>query len=151
MPWFSKPFQYQNDLPRNRGGPYKTKPATDLTRWRLTNVDGRQTWSYIPDEDTADRPQSMLERYSLGLDTVSTNLKMLLMVPYSFYLVPCFRKHFWGGRVLNLHQQNLGTPSWWPPLSIGKISVPPHIFFKTPPCYMYCMTLFAFFLFCFDN
>lgn len=55
---------------RRRGGPYKTEPATDLSRWRLTNVEGRQTWRYVDDQDTPDRPQTMLEAYSLGLDTV---------------------------------------------------------------------------------
>lgn len=54
---------------RRRGGPYRTKPATDLSRWRLSNADGRQTWSYEDDRDTADREQSMLEAHSLGLDT----------------------------------------------------------------------------------
>lgn len=55
---------------RRRGGPYKTEPATDLSRWRLTNVEGRQSWHYVDDQDTPDRPQTMLEAYSLGLDTV---------------------------------------------------------------------------------
>uniref|UniRef100_A0AAQ6AL23 Terpene cyclase/mutase family member n=1 Tax=Amphiprion ocellaris TaxID=80972 RepID=A0AAQ6AL23_AMPOC len=43
--------------------------ATDLSRWRLTNVEGRQTWSYVEDQDTPDREQTMLEAHSLGLDT----------------------------------------------------------------------------------
>ncbi|XP_024142556.1 lanosterol synthase isoform X1 [Oryzias melastigma] len=54
---------------RRRGGPYKTEPATDLSRWRLTNVEGRQTWSYVEEQDTPDREQTMLEAFSLGLDT----------------------------------------------------------------------------------
>ncbi|XP_041856900.1 lanosterol synthase-like [Melanotaenia boesemani] len=54
---------------RRRGGPHKTEPATDLSRWRLTNVEGRQTWCYVEDQDTPDREQSMLEAHSLGLDT----------------------------------------------------------------------------------
>ncbi|XP_013417878.1 lanosterol synthase-like [Lingula anatina] len=62
-------FKYKNTLRRNRGGPYKTKPATDLTRWRLTNVDGRQTWRYIPDAEEPERKQTALEKHSLGLDT----------------------------------------------------------------------------------
>lgn len=70
MPYWKKSFRYQNDLPRNRGGPYKTKPATDLTRWRLTNEGGRQTWRYIPEGDTPEREQTLLERHVLGLDTV---------------------------------------------------------------------------------
>ncbi|XP_071328727.1 lanosterol synthase [Trachinotus anak] len=54
---------------RRRGGPYKTEPATDLSRWRLTNVEGRQTWRYVEDQETPDREQTMLEAHSLGLDT----------------------------------------------------------------------------------
>lgn len=55
---------------RRRGGPYKTKPSTDLSRWRLTNAEGRQTWCYVEAQDNPDREQTMLEAYSLGLDTV---------------------------------------------------------------------------------
>ncbi|XP_037542212.1 lanosterol synthase-like isoform X1 [Nematolebias whitei] len=54
---------------RRRGGPYKTEPATDLSRWRLTSVEGRQTWDYVEDQDTPDREQTMMEALSLGLDT----------------------------------------------------------------------------------
>ncbi|GCC33374.1 hypothetical protein chiPu_0011843 [Chiloscyllium punctatum] len=54
---------------RRRGGPYKTEPATDLTKWRLSNVEGRQTWKYIDYRETEDRQQTMLELHSLGLDT----------------------------------------------------------------------------------
>lgn len=56
---------------RRRGGPYKTEPATDLSRWRLTNELGRQTWKFFTDEETPDRAQTALEAHSLGLDTVS--------------------------------------------------------------------------------
>ncbi|KAI2660801.1 Lanosterol synthase [Labeo rohita] len=54
---------------RRRGGPYKTEPVTDLSRWRLSNVEGRQTWRYIEEAETVDRKQSFLESHSLGLDT----------------------------------------------------------------------------------
>ncbi|XP_077977961.1 lanosterol synthase-like [Glandiceps talaboti] len=54
---------------RRRGGPYKTKAATELTRWRLKNVEGRQTWHYIENGKQPDREQNMLELHSLGLDT----------------------------------------------------------------------------------
>ncbi|XP_034042756.1 lanosterol synthase isoform X2 [Thalassophryne amazonica] len=54
---------------RRRGGPYRTEPATDLSRWRLTNAEGRQTWHYVDDQDTPDRQQNMTEALSLGLDT----------------------------------------------------------------------------------
>jgi len=69
-PFTPKAYKYQNNLTRNRGGPYKTKPVTDITRWRLKNVDGRQTWHYIPDDTEPERPQSALEKHLLGLDTV---------------------------------------------------------------------------------
>jgi len=65
-----KPFKYENNLQRNRGGPYCTTPATDLTRWRLKNVDGRQTWHYIPEGQNPERDQSLLEKHSIGLNTV---------------------------------------------------------------------------------
>uniref|UniRef100_A0A8C9ZEV6 Terpene cyclase/mutase family member n=1 Tax=Sander lucioperca TaxID=283035 RepID=A0A8C9ZEV6_SANLU len=61
------------EMLRRRGGPYKTEPATDLSRWRLTNVEGRQTWCYVEDQDTPDRKQTMLEAHSLGLDTVAAH------------------------------------------------------------------------------
>lgn len=65
------PFKYVNEMRRNRGGPYKTKPVTDLTKWRLSNVEGRQTWQYFEKVEDAPRPQTLLEKHSLGLDTVS--------------------------------------------------------------------------------
>ncbi|XP_005997729.2 lanosterol synthase [Latimeria chalumnae] len=54
---------------RRRGGPYKSEPATDLTQWRLTNVEGRQTWWYIEEGEQMERAQNALEAHSLGLDT----------------------------------------------------------------------------------
>ncbi|XP_068186115.1 lanosterol synthase isoform X2 [Antennarius striatus] len=54
---------------RRRGGPYRTDPATDLTRWRLSNVEGRQTWRYVEDQEAPGREQTMAEAHSLGLDT----------------------------------------------------------------------------------
>ncbi|XP_021060874.1 lanosterol synthase [Mus pahari] len=56
---------------RRRGGPYKTEPATDLTRWRLRNELGRQRWTYYQAEDDPGREQTGLEAHSLGLDTRS--------------------------------------------------------------------------------
>ncbi|XP_039336368.1 lanosterol synthase [Saimiri boliviensis] len=53
---------------RRRGGPYKTEPATDLGRWRLSCEMGRQTWTYLQDE-RAGRGQTGLEAHALGLDT----------------------------------------------------------------------------------
>ncbi|XP_076460564.1 lanosterol synthase-like isoform X2 [Babylonia areolata] len=61
-------YKYNNTMRRCRGGPFKTKPATDLTKWRLTCEGGRQVWSYV-DDDKHPRPQTLLEKHSLGLDT----------------------------------------------------------------------------------
>lgn len=55
---------------RGQGGPYKTEPVTDLSRWRLISVEDRHSWEYVED---LDREQTMLEAYSLGLDTVRFN------------------------------------------------------------------------------
>lgn len=67
MTWMSK---YASNLARNHGGPHRTLPATDLTRWRLTNVDGRQTWRYLDDKELSSaREQTVLEKHSLGLAT----------------------------------------------------------------------------------
>ena len=45
---------------------------TDLTRWRLLDEDGRQTWHYLETEQDAQRwPQSTATRYHLGLPIVS--------------------------------------------------------------------------------
>jgi len=74
MSWFSTSYKYQNDLRRNRGGPYKTEPATDLSRWRLKCVDGAQRWYYIPEGSDPEREQTLLEKHSVGIDCVSTGL-----------------------------------------------------------------------------
>lgn len=65
-------YTYKNTMRRSRGGPFQTKPATDLTRWRLKCEGGRQVWSYVADGESA-RPQTLLEKHSLGLSTVSVN------------------------------------------------------------------------------
>ncbi|XP_065417261.1 lanosterol synthase-like isoform X3 [Chrysemys picta bellii] len=54
---------------RRRGGPYKTEPASDLTRWRLSNEEGRQSWRYLEAGEAREREQSGLEAHCLGLDT----------------------------------------------------------------------------------
>ncbi|OCT61233.1 lanosterol synthase [Xenopus laevis] len=65
---------------RRRGGPYKTPPATDLTCWRLSCSEGRQTWRYVEEED---RKQTALEAHSLGLDT--SNILKDLPQPQTAY------------------------------------------------------------------
>ena len=62
--------RYVNELARSRGGPYVTPPATDLTRWRLECVEGRQRWTYEEGEEEGRRPQTLNERRAIGLDTV---------------------------------------------------------------------------------
>lgn len=69
MSWFSTQYKYNNTLRRNRGGPYKTDPATDLSRWRLKCVDGAQRWYYIAEDREPERGQSLLEKHSLGIDS----------------------------------------------------------------------------------
>ena len=57
---------YNNSMRRNRGGPYKTTPATDLSRWFLINANGRQTWRYYEMHEKLPREQTFLEKHSLG-------------------------------------------------------------------------------------
>lgn len=46
-------------------------PQTDLTRWRLKNVRGRQTWHYLQSAaEIKQWPQTVADKYFLGLDTV---------------------------------------------------------------------------------
>uniref|UniRef100_A0A8D1LY43 Terpene cyclase/mutase family member n=1 Tax=Sus scrofa TaxID=9823 RepID=A0A8D1LY43_PIG len=56
---------------RRRRGPVKMEPATDLSRWRLSNEKGRQRWTYFQEEESPSREQSGLEAHLLGLDTRS--------------------------------------------------------------------------------
>jgi len=43
---------------------------TDYSLWRLKVKHGRQTWHYITPEEAKTWPQSIPEKYHLGLDTV---------------------------------------------------------------------------------
>jgi hypothetical protein len=50
----------------------KKDKRTDLTRWRMLDDDGRQTWHYLEDGKEAEAwPQSFADRYYLSLPTVS--------------------------------------------------------------------------------
>ncbi|KAB8219731.1 terpenoid cyclases/protein prenyltransferase alpha-alpha toroid [Aspergillus novoparasiticus] len=45
-------------------------PKTDYSRWRLLDDDGRQTWHYLEsDEENAKWPQTVADKYFLGLPT----------------------------------------------------------------------------------
>jgi lanosterol synthase len=44
---------------------------TDHLRWRMKNVDGRQTWHYLEsDEQLKAWPMTSADKYYLGMDTV---------------------------------------------------------------------------------
>lgn len=78
-------FKYANNLRRNRGGPYKTEPVTELRRWRLRNVGGRQTWHYLESNEECEAwPQTLLDKHSLGLSTVS-NLFYVKNLKHTFW------------------------------------------------------------------
>ncbi|KAL7266757.1 Lanosterol synthase (Oxidosqualene--lanosterol cyclase) [Rhizina undulata] len=47
---------------------------TDPTRWRLKSEKGRQTWHYLSEEETEKWPQSVADKYHLGLGTNSPAL-----------------------------------------------------------------------------
>ena len=47
--------------------------ATDLTKWRLTNERGRQTWLYDENGESG-RESNFIEKHSLGLDTVGPTI-----------------------------------------------------------------------------
>jgi hypothetical protein len=53
---------------------------TDYRRWRLLDERGRQTWHYLEsDEELKSWPQSVADRYLLGLPTVCAPF---LLVPF---------------------------------------------------------------------
>ena len=63
---------------RHMNGPAKhVQPTirnakTDHTRWRLKDDRGRQTWHYLEtNEQLKQWPQTIADRYFLGMDTVS--------------------------------------------------------------------------------
>lgn len=44
---------------------------TDYSRWRLLDDDGRHTWHYLEtDEELKKWPQTIADKYHLGLETV---------------------------------------------------------------------------------
>ncbi|KAK4501797.1 hypothetical protein PRZ48_007606 [Zasmidium cellare] len=54
---------------------HTTTPATDITRWRLKDDRGRQTWHYLQtDEEVKQWPLTTADKYHLGLDTELPNL-----------------------------------------------------------------------------
>lgn len=48
---------------------------TDLTRWRLKDDKGRQTWHYLEsDEQLKQWPMTAADKYFLGLETVNNSV-----------------------------------------------------------------------------
>lgn len=43
---------------------------TDFSLWRIKVLHGRQTWHYITPQEAESWPQSIPEKYHLGLETV---------------------------------------------------------------------------------
>ena len=57
----------------NGGTPKPADEATDITRWRLLDEHGDQTWHYLEiDEEAKAWPQSSADKYHLGLALVDT-------------------------------------------------------------------------------
>lgn len=54
-------------------------PKTDYSRWRLKDDHGRQTWHYLEiDEENDAWPQTVADKYHLGLPTVCTTFSSCL-------------------------------------------------------------------------
>ncbi|RDW84763.1 terpene cyclase family member protein [Coleophoma cylindrospora] len=47
----------------------KLQERTDYTRWRLLDERGRQTWHYLTDDEAVKWPQTIADKYHLGLPT----------------------------------------------------------------------------------
>lgn len=48
------------------------KPFTDFNRWRLVVTDnGRHNWKYLSEDEAKLHPQTIEDKYWLGLKTVS--------------------------------------------------------------------------------
>jgi len=46
---------------------------TDYSRWRLLDDRGRQTWHYLKEDEQVKKwPQSVADKYHLGMPTVSS-------------------------------------------------------------------------------
>lgn len=52
----------------------KLENKTDRTRWRMLDEKGRHTWHYLEEDEAVKKwPQSIADKYYLGLDTVRCN------------------------------------------------------------------------------
>jgi hypothetical protein len=65
-------------LPKYTNGDVRKDKKTDYSRWRLLDEDGRQTWHYLQsDEQVKTWPQSVADKYHLGMPTVSMHCGFL--------------------------------------------------------------------------
>jgi lanosterol synthase len=62
----------QANAPKDASASDKPSDArTDYARWRLLDDRGRQTWHYLKtDKELKEWPQSIADKYHLGLPTV---------------------------------------------------------------------------------
>lgn len=59
---------------------------TDYTRWRLRDDRGRQTWHYLESDEECEKwPQTVADKYFLGLPTVYLS-SLVLFVGLSYFL-----------------------------------------------------------------
>jgi hypothetical protein len=64
--------------------PDETDAKTDYSRWRLLDESGRQTWHYLTDDSKVKEwPQSVADKYHLGLPTVWLPFKYFIHATYS--------------------------------------------------------------------
>ncbi|RYP63791.1 hypothetical protein DL771_009124 [Monosporascus sp. 5C6A] len=53
----------------------RLEDKTDRTRWRMLDEKGRHTWHYLEEDEAAEKwPQSIADKYYLGLDTEQPDL-----------------------------------------------------------------------------
>ena len=63
---------------------YDAELKTDHSRWRMKNVDGRQTWHYLEsDEQLKAWPMTSADKYYLGQDTVRQQAILFARCLYS--------------------------------------------------------------------
>jgi lanosterol synthase len=56
---------------KTANGRVQKDKKTDYSRWRLLDERGRQTWHYLRTDEEAEKwPQSVADKYYLGLPTV---------------------------------------------------------------------------------
>jgi lanosterol synthase len=73
---------------------YDAELKTDHSRWRMKNVDGRQTWHYLEsDEQLKAWPMTAADKYYMGQDTVRQQETLPARCLYSDVVIRA-RKHF---------------------------------------------------------